>query len=249
VPAAEPFIWMRPERAGRGPRPAHSRDEIAAAAVRIADADGLDAVSMRRVAAEISASTMALYNYVNGKEDLLDLMIDAVSAEYQLPAGPLGDWRGVLLALARQGRAIALRHPWLPRALTQRPAVALMGPNALRYTEFILTAVNGVLDASTAMELIGLLTAVVHSYVQSELAQSEAERQAGLSADEFQASMAAYLGRVIASGRYPRFTQVVMEGASTPPPNADAIFERAVNRLLDGFSTRPDAGPRSAKAS
>jgi AcrR family transcriptional regulator len=238
VPAAEPFIWMRPERAARGPRPAHSRDEIAAAAVRIADADGLDAVSMRRVAAEIGASTMALYNYVNGKEDLLDLMIDAVSAEYELPNGPLGDWRGVLVALARQGRAIARRHPWLPRALTQRPAVALMGPNALRYAEFILTAVEGVLDGSSAMELVGMLTAVVHSYVQSELAQSEAERQAGVSAEQFQARMATYLGRVIASGRYPRFTQVVMEGAAAPPPDPDAIFERMVNRLLDGFTPR-----------
>ncbi|NJC72585.1 TetR/AcrR family transcriptional regulator [Planosporangium thailandense] len=229
---------MRPERAGRGPRPAHSRDEIAAAAVRIADADGLDAVSMRRVAAEIGSSTMALYNYVSHKDDLLDLMIDAVAAEYRLPNGPLGAWRPVLVALARQTRAIAHRHPWLPRAMAQRPGFTRMGPNTLRYIEFVLTVVEGVLDGTTAMELIGLLNGLVFSYVQSELAQTEAVRQAGDSAEQFQASLAAYLGSVVASGRYPRFTQVVTEGG-TAPPAPDEIFDRIVNRLLNGYNPAP----------
>ncbi|MBC2903335.1 TetR/AcrR family transcriptional regulator [Streptomyces sp. PSKA01] len=81
-------IWARPERTGRGPRPAYSRADIAAAAVRIADAEGLDSVSMRRVAAEVGCGTMSLYNYVPRKADLYELMVDEVSAEYELPDDP-----------------------------------------------------------------------------------------------------------------------------------------------------------------
>lgn len=238
VPPAEPLIWMRPERASRGPKPAHSRDEIAAAAVRLADEHGLDAVSMRNVAAEIGAGTMSLYNYVSRKEDLIDLMVDATSGEYRLPDAPSGDWRADLLGLAHQGRALVHRHPWLPRAMTQRPTFALLGPNTLRYTEFVLAAVDGILDDATAMELIGLLNGLVLSYVQSELAQAEAVRQAGGSAAEVQAGMAAYLGSVLASGRYPRFARAVLAGG-TASPDPDATFDRLVNRLLDAFRPAP----------
>lgn len=79
-PAVPEVIWARPERAGRGPKPAFSRADIAAAAVRIADAEGLDAVSMRKVAAELGCGTMSLYNYVPRKEDLHELMLDAVES-------------------------------------------------------------------------------------------------------------------------------------------------------------------------
>lgn len=234
MPPVEPLIWMRPERASRGPKPTHSRGEIAAAAVRLADERGIDAVSMRQVAAEIGASTMSLYNYVSRKEDLIDLMVDATAGDYRLPDTPSGDWRKDLLALAHQGRALVHRHPWLPRAMTLRPTFALMGPNTLRYTEFVLAAVEDVLDGASAMELIGLLNGLVLSYVQSELAQAEAVRQAGGSQAEVHAGMAAYLGAVLASRRYPRFARAMLAGGAAAP-DPDATFDRLVNRLLDAF--------------
>src|SRR5580698_5990988 len=76
-----PVVWMLPDRPGRGPRPSHSREQIAAAAIRIADAEGLDAVTMRRLAAEIGCGTMTLYRYVPTKDHLLDLMIDVTEGE------------------------------------------------------------------------------------------------------------------------------------------------------------------------
>src|SRR5437016_6689746 len=112
---------MRPERPARGPQPSHSRDEIAAAAVAIADAEGIEAVSMRRVAAEIGAGTMSLYRYVPRKEDLVDLMIDQVSAE-QLAPDPTGDVRADLVEAARRQRALIHRHPWLVQALRTTPS-------------------------------------------------------------------------------------------------------------------------------
>src|SRR5262245_25957268 len=114
-------IWARPDRAGRGPRPAHSRAAIAAAAVRIADAEGLDAVSMRRLAAELGAGATSLYRYVARKDDLLDLMVDAVVGEGPPPAAPSGDWRADLREIAYSTRALILRHPWAAMLLAGRP--------------------------------------------------------------------------------------------------------------------------------
>ncbi|NUR05314.1 MAG: TetR/AcrR family transcriptional regulator, partial [Streptomyces sp.] len=81
--AVPEVIWARPERTGRGPKPAFTRADIAAAAVKVADEGGLDAVSMRHVAAELGCGTMSLYNYVPRKEDLYELMVDAISGEHE----------------------------------------------------------------------------------------------------------------------------------------------------------------------
>src|ERR1700683_5019293 len=101
-------IWLRPERSAAG-RPAQwSRAEITQVALRVADAEGLDAVSMRRLAAELGTGAASLYRYVETREDLLDLMTDATGAEYE-PAEPTGDWLADLIALGEQTRSIFRR--------------------------------------------------------------------------------------------------------------------------------------------
>ena len=225
------MIWMRPERPARGPQPSHSRDEIAAAAVAIADAEGIEAVSMRRVAAAIGAGTMSLYRYVPKKEDLFDLMIDAVGGEYDLPTEPSGDPRADLTGLAHQGRALMRRHRWLPTLLAVRQP---LGPNTLRYAEFVLAALAGTdLDGTTKMETIGLLNGLVIGMVQWESAQAEASRRAGVTPAEWAAAQVAYLRHVAGSGKYPRFAAVLAEGGARP--DSDALFARALNRFLDGI--------------
>ena len=107
---------MRPEHAATGRPPQHSRDEITAAAVAIADREGLDVVSMRRVATELGTGAASLYRYVDTREDLLDLMIDATGTEY-LATAPTGDWLADLLDIGDQARVIMRRHPWLPSLL------------------------------------------------------------------------------------------------------------------------------------
>ena len=134
--AAPPLsIWDIPERGGRGPKARHSRAAIAAAAVALADAEGLDAVTMRRVAAALGMGTMSLYNYVPAKEHLVQLMIDQVGGEYRYPPGRPPDAREAIIDLARQGRDITERHPWLPRVMH---APATFGPSALRYVDYFL---------------------------------------------------------------------------------------------------------------
>ncbi|WP_345258757.1 TetR/AcrR family transcriptional regulator [Streptomyces hundungensis] len=230
-PAEPEVIWARPERAGRGPRPAFSRADIAAAAVRIADTEGIDALSMRRVAAEIGCGTMSLYNYVPRKEDLYELMVDAVSAEYDL-CDPTGDWRADVLALAHQTRALMHRHPWVPRLMSP---VYGFSPNALRYLEHCMTCLDP-LEAKygTKMELIASVTGVVTTYVANEIATAERTRSLPWSPEQEQSVRIAYLFSQVATGRYPHLAAAFAEDSG--PIDLDAVFERALTRTLDAFA-------------
>ena len=231
--AVPEVIWARPERAGRGPKAAYSRADIAAAAVRIADAEGLDAASMRHVAAELGCGTMSLYNYVPRKEDLYELMVDAISGEHELWE-PSGDWRADMLRVAHQTRTLMQRHPWLPRLMSP---VYGFSPNALRYLEHCLTCLDS-FDApyGTKIELIAMLNGLVTTYVGNELATAERARSLPWSEEQENAMRIAYLGGQVGSGAYPRMAAAFMEDAG--PIDLEAVFERMLLRVLDGFSPR-----------
>ena len=225
-------IWARPERTGRGPKPAYTRADIAAAAVRIADAGGLDAVSMRHVAAELGCGTMSLYNYVPRKEDLYELMVDAVSGEHELWE-PTGDWRADMMRVARQTRSLMHRHPWLPRLMSQ---VYGFSPNALRYLEHCLACLDPLETAyGTKMQLIGLLNGVVTMYVSTELDAAERTRNLPWSEEQENAVRIAYLCGQIASGAYPRMAAAFTEDPG--PIDLEAVFDLALARILDAFDT------------
>lgn len=231
--AAEPeVIWARPERTGRGPKPAYSRRDIADAAVRIADADGIDAVSMRRVAAELGCGTMSLYNYVPRKEDLYELMVDAASAEYELPETPSGDWRADMTGLARQTRAIMYRHPWLSRVMTTAYGFS---PQALRYLEWCLGCLEPLdVDPGLKMQLIALVNGTVMATVRNEQAVAERSRGLPWSEEEEQAVRGAYLMAQVTTGAYPHLAALL--AASTGPVDPEEIFEQTIARLLDSFA-------------
>ncbi|WP_380284108.1 TetR/AcrR family transcriptional regulator [Kitasatospora purpeofusca] len=219
---APELIWLRPERTGRGPRPAHSRTSIAAAAITIADAEGLDAVSMRRVAAALGAGTMSLYNYVPKKEHLLDLMLDAVAGEYDYSAlTPTGDCRTDLRRLAHEQLAALRRHPWVPALVIARPG---LGPHALRYTDHFLavTEPSG-LDGAARLEALALLNGFVCQYAQYE--------RTAASGAKWQAELAGYLGRAAAGGAYPHLA-AAFATAGAPSGDPDAVFDRALNRVI-----------------
>ncbi|CAL2061708.1 TetR/AcrR family transcriptional regulator C-terminal domain-containing protein [Streptomyces murinus] len=231
--AVPEVIWARPERTGRGPRPAYTRDDIAAAAVRIADAGGLDAVSMRQVAAELGCGTMSLYNYVPRKEDLYELMMDAVGAEHALWP-PSGDWRADLTRVAHEARALMHRHPWMPRLMSP---VYGFSPHTLRYLEHCLACLDP-LEAryGEKLELIAMLNGVVTTYVRNELDTAERVRALPWSEDEENAVRGAYLARQVASGEYPRMAAAFAEDPG--PIDLEAVFERALTRILDAYTPR-----------
>ncbi|MER7727984.1 TetR/AcrR family transcriptional regulator [Streptomyces sp. NPDC096323] len=222
-------LWLTPDRPRRGRRPAFSREAITVAAVALADAEGIDAVTMRRVAAEVGAGVMSLYSYAPDKETLLDLMIDHVNGE--LPAsGPLtGDWRADLKGIGHLQRDHMLRHPWLATAV---PARRTLGPRTLAFLEHALAALRpSGLDGGARLEVFAQLTAFVAGHVAHEIAQADAARSAGRAAAE-----ALYLAAVAADGHHPELAEALASAGR--PVTPDATFARFLNRLVDGL----DAG-------
>ena len=144
---------------GRSRRhPSLSSDEIVDAAIAIADADGADAVSMRRIAQVLRSGTMSLYWHVASKEHLLELMLDTMLAEVEVPE-PTGDWQADLRAQARSTRTALLRHRWVMDFIGARPP---LGPNTLRNLDRSLATLGG-LDIDTATAINVLQT--VNTYV------------------------------------------------------------------------------------
>lgn len=228
-------IWGLAEHGERGPKPKHSRASIADTAVRLADAEGLDAVTMRRIAAELGMGTMSLYNYVPTKDHLLQLMIDQVAGEYAYPRGPAPQMRPAIADLARQGREITLRHPWLPRVL-QRPQA--IGPNALRYVEYFLGLLaDSGLDTVTKMEVLAMVNGFAIMYGGMQAALTEERARTGITAQEQAAAQVTTLVTAAASGRYPNLA-AALAGARPPDRDPDDIFDSCVMRLIDGALAR-----------
>lgn len=220
------LIWLRPERSARGPVPAHSRAAIAAAAIALADAEGLAGVSMRKIAASLGAGTMSLYNYVPAKEQLFDLMLDAVAGEWKLPDAPSGDARADLLEFAKQGLAAMRRHAWVPALILTRPTI---GPNSLRCTEFFLAVMaENDQPADAKMELFAMLNGSICMYAQWEANQ----RQAGGS-EQWQRELVTYLAQAAATGDYPHLAATFASSIGQAPDlDPDAVFTRAIGRVV-----------------
>jgi AcrR family transcriptional regulator len=224
------LIWTRPERP-HAVRPALSRERIVQVALALADSEGIDAISTRRIAAALSVSAMALYGYIERKEDVLDLMIDAVYGEVPLPLPVSGDWRSQLQEIAVQRRAMMYRHPWFASLIGHR---AVLGPNALKQNDDLLGIVSQLgLDMTTCMSLLSMFNAYIVGFVLFEMGEAEAQRRTGLSEQEWQQQVSPYVQeQIIASGRYPHLSRALVEGEE---PSSDERFLFGLTRLLEGI--------------
>ena len=204
----------------RGRPPAYTREQVVDAAIRIADAEGLTAVTMRRIASEIGAGAMSLYTYVPDKDRLVDLMVDRVSGRPALPA-LTGRWRDDLLALAGAQRALMLAHPWLPGALPNR---RLTGRHTLAYLDRALGALAPTgLSGGTRLEIVALVTGFVASFVTAELA-------GGTPTGE----QVALIGEAVTSGDFPHLAAALAAGG--PPP--EQSFDRIAGWMIAGLVTQ-----------
>ena len=188
-------IWARPEPGTRRPR--HSREQIAAAALAVADAEGIDAVSMRRVAAELGAGTMTLYHYVDTKDDLLALMDDAIMGELLIPTEELPvDWRPALAAIARRTREVWRRHPW---AINMHSGEG--GPNGMRHFEQSLAAARSLdPDPAFRLEIIAMLDDYVFGFALREGEFEEGRAQAD---EQTWERVSAYIDEQLRTGEFP----------------------------------------------
>ncbi|MEW2128941.1 TetR/AcrR family transcriptional regulator C-terminal domain-containing protein [Streptomyces sp. NPDC005435] len=222
-------LWLGDPEPRRGRRPSFSRTAITAAAVALADTEGLDAVTMRRVAAEVGAGVMSLYTYAPDKDTLLALMTDHVCGELPRTDPLTGDWRADLKTLARRQRALMLRHPWVPDTLVTRH---IPGPRALDFLEHALVALRpSGLDGAARLEVFAQLTAFVAGHVRHELAQAASAGSPGWSPAE-----ARYLTAVATDGHHPELAGA-LAAAPGRPASLEATFDRFLNRLVDGLDT------------
>ncbi|QBD76672.1 TetR/AcrR family transcriptional regulator [Ktedonosporobacter rubrisoli] len=230
------LIWERPERPRRE-RPALNREQIVRVALALADEEGIEAISIRRIAAQLEVSAMALYWYIERKEDLLELMIDAVYGEVPLPQPISADWRYYLQEVIIQTRAMMLRHSWLASTIGHR---AVLGPNSLKRTDYLLGIFNQLgFDTATSMSILTMLNAYVAGFVLEEIGEAEVQRRTGLSEHEWQQQAGPYIREhVIASGRYPNLARAIVEGEERP---AEEMFSFGLKRLLEGIAA--DAAP------
>ena len=195
-------------------KPQLTREKIAMVALAIADKEGFEAVSMRRVAQELKAGTMSLYHYVNDKNDLIAAMDDALMSEILLPSVPK-DWRRAMIEIAKRTRAIFMRHPWALVAMLSVPP----GLNAMRHVEQCLEALAE--TPLTNKQKITLL-ATVDDFVFGHALR---EAAAGAKIDlEFAAAQ-------IGTGAFPRLAEVF--SGSLIEANKDR-FERGLRAILDG---------------
>ena len=228
-------VWERPEPVRRPPPEALSRERIVRAAIALADAEGLGAVSLRKVGASLEAGPMRLYGYLSTKEELLDLMVDRVYEE-MMSAGPLqGEWRAALRTLAHRTRRAAQEHPWFTELLGGRPH---QGPNALAHLEASLAALSGppgFEHIDTALRAVWTVNAYVIGALQSEASEQRAERDSGLNKTQWQRAHWPYLQRMLATGRFPALARAVQDAT---PPAPDGVFDQGLDCVLDGLAAR-----------
>ncbi|MDG4860105.1 TetR/AcrR family transcriptional regulator [Streptomyces sp. T-3] len=224
------LLWGTTARPSRGPKPALTLDRIVSTAVELADAEGLDALSMRRLSTELGTGTMSLYRYVPGKAELLDLMLDRVQGE-SVAGGATApeDWRLAIDAMAREYLALFRRHPWL---LKVNQARTVLGPSALRGLEVVLGPLRtmGLRDP----ELISVIIAV-QSYTQGiarmELEAVEAAKETGLSDEEFWGHQQPFLEKAMLSGEFPLLASLAEDTFGSDFDH----FEFGLRGLIQGF--------------
>jgi AcrR family transcriptional regulator len=239
------------EQRGRGRNrsaPALSRAEIVDAAIAIADAEGAGAISMRRIAQVLRAGTMSLYWHVANKEQLLDLMLDALFGEIEVPE-PSGDWRADLRTHARNERATLLGHAWVMDFIGARPP---LGPNTLLLLDRQLGTLDGLgLDMAKAMNLLGTLQTYVMGSVLREMQETRVQRdeeRADVTPEVWAPMRKAWRDRLAADGR---FTRVIRFLDANVDPDAeetrDERFEFGLDCVIEGIAAKiaapPDGGP------
>ncbi|NRQ36350.1 TetR/AcrR family transcriptional regulator [Nonomuraea sp. NN258] len=240
------LLWRTSERASRKGKPELNVDRIARAAIAVADAEGLQALSMRRVAEKLGVGTMSLYTYVPGKPELLDVMLDTVYGETARPDEVEGGWRTRLEQIARENWALYLRHPWLLQVAASRP---VLGPNVTAKYDYELRAIDGIGLSDVEMDaVLTLVTGFVHGTARGAVEAAQAESQTGMSDEQWWAAHAPFLSRIADTSRFPTAARVgeaagqALGGAYS----AEHAFEFGLQRVLDGIQALVDDRDRDA---
>ncbi|MEU4387524.1 TetR/AcrR family transcriptional regulator [Promicromonospora sp. NPDC023805] len=231
-------VWTRP---GRPQREQLTREQIVAATIELLDAEGVGELSMRKLGTRLDAAATSLYRHVANKDELMELVVDDIYGELEIPvAGGPADWRAAATRAASDLRAMALRHPWIAPELGQA-GLTHVGPNTMRVSSELLALFEAAgFPAQEKDRAMGTLMAYVIGIATSEAAYLSLIARSGRTESEWVADQRPRFDE--ASQEHPR----LREGGSAqqdvdPKKIRDDDFAYGLDRILDGLAARLDA--------
>ena len=232
-------LWRALEPPARGPKQGLDVDRLVATAIELADRDGLEALSMRRVAEALGVGTMSLYTYVSTKAELLELMIDAAIGETPLEVEG-ADWRARLEHIAAERWALLLRHPWMLDVTGVR---AVLGPHVTERYEHDLRAIEDIGLTDVDMDgVLALIKGHVEGAARGAVEAARIERATGMTDSEWWEERAPVLGELVEPERFPLAIRVgtaagTEHNAASSP---EYVFKFGLARILDGIAALVD---------
>ena len=225
------LLWEGLPETRKGPKPTLTLEQIITTAIDIADAGGIDALSMRRLAAKLDMSPMALYRYVPGKTELIHLMLDAVEARPASSAATHdGGWREVLEASAWQGRALYLHHRWLLQVNSTRTPI---GPHSLAEMERLMSGlIEMPFSDQEKVMVMSMLDGYVTGTARQEILYEQAAEESGLSDGEFWEYQLPLMVQAMESGNYPTMASMAEDSFDG---GWEETFALGLKGLLDGL--------------
>src|SRR3954469_17134201 len=228
-------IWTR-ERKAAPARETLSREQIVRTAMAILDAEGVPGLSMRQLGTRLAAGATSLYWYVDTKDDLIDLLIDEVWGEIDVPDPELAGWRNGTMLFAHSLRSAVLRHPWLPEVMYTRPSI---GPNAMALGErgLVLFGAAGFVTPHEVDLAMGSVMSYVLGTVSAEVATREMVRKSGRSEESWVSEMLEQAQSV--ATEYPQMQESVRRRTSVDlHGELTENFVFGLDALLDGLQAR-----------
>jgi AcrR family transcriptional regulator len=240
------LLWGDAEAGSRGPKPSLSVAKIVDAGVAIAEADGLAAVSMRRIAERLGFTTMSLYRHVPGKDELLELMVDrAYDNPPDWDTAP-ASWRDRLAVWAWAQYEFFKRRAWVLQVPMMGPP---MGPTGVAWFDWALRAMRDTgLTAGEQVDVVTTITGFVRGDAQIRFNLTESARRTGIGWEDWGHLYGQFLRKVIDAGRYPALSEIIATGTFDTPEEGDdgidANFEFGLRVILDGVEALVDRPAR-----
>jgi AcrR family transcriptional regulator len=233
LPPGIELAWGRRRRPTRGPKPGLTLERIVAAGIKVAITEGIGALSMTRVAAELGVGTMSLYRYVTAKDELLTLMVD--TALGLPPEAPLGeDWRAGLTRWAVGVRTAYQRHPWALRVPISAPP---LGPNNVAWLENALMALASTpLSEQQKLSTVLLVSGFVRNEATLSLDLAAGAAAIGAGSGQVMPTYARMLAVLIEEGDFPALREAIASGALEDEDDPETEFRFGLDRILDGVA-------------
>ncbi|MER6916667.1 TetR/AcrR family transcriptional regulator [Streptomyces sp. NPDC000594] len=231
-----PSVWARPR--ARREQPALSREQIVSEAVRLLDTEGIDALSMRKLGTRLGAGATSLYRHVANKDELIELVVDEVYGELDVPdSDDAADWRAAATLRAHSMRSMILKHPWIASVLGEM-GVAYLGPNMMRLSDRMLamfeTAGFPLDEADNAVRMV---FAYVTGMTTSEAAWLTMLARSGQTEQDWMRRL--WPAAEEAAQDYPRLQQgYAAQRDQDPSATRDRNFAYGLDRILDGLEAR-----------